>query len=120
MTPMTMLSDGVVALRAMTAGGLNRWSGILRLTSGDDAPAIISRVAGSPGRRVAGSPGRRVAGSPGRRVAGSPGRRVAGSPGRRVAGLPGCRVAGSPYLRVRFCHERARIAGPLPPAGLPA
>ena len=57
----------------------------------------------------AGSPGRRVAGSPGRRVAGSPGRRVAGSPGRRVA------------VPVRaFGHERARIAGPLPRAGLTA
>ncbi len=31
------------------------------LTSPDEVPGIISRVAGSPGRRVAGSPGRRVA-----------------------------------------------------------
>ena len=31
------------------------------LTIGNEAGAIISRVAGSPGRRVAGSPGRRVA-----------------------------------------------------------
>ena len=44
---------------------------------------------------------------PGR--AGSPGRRVAGSPGRRVAHT--VRASG---------HERARIAGPRPPAGLPA
>ncbi|MXY41981.1 MAG: hypothetical protein F4Y62_19535 [Rhodospirillaceae bacterium] len=46
--------------------------------------------------------------------------RVAGSPGRRVAGSPGRRVAGSPCLRARLSHERARTAGPLPPAGLPA
>ena len=52
--------------------------------------------------------------------AGSPGRRVAGSPGRRVAGSPGRRVAGSPCLRARLSHERARIAGPLPPASLTA
>ncbi len=111
MNPMTMLSDGVAAFRAMTASGLERWSGILRLTSATDAPGIM------PGRRVAGSPGRRVAGSPGRRVAGSPGRRVAGSPGRRVAGSPGRRVALSVCA---FGDDRARIAGPLPPAGLPA
>ena len=95
MNPMTMLSDGVAAFRAMTASGLERWSGVLRLTSATDAPGIM--------------PGRRVAGSPGRRVAGSPGRRVAGSPGRRVA-VP-VRAVG---------HERARIAGPLPPANLTA
>ena len=35
--------------------------------------------------------------------------RVSGSAGQRVAG-PVCAM----------CHERARIAGPLPPAGLPA
>ncbi len=80
MNPMTMLSDGVAAFRAMTASGLERWSGVLRLTSATDAPGIM--------------------------------------PGRRVAGSPGRRVAGSPFLR--FCHDRARIAGPLPPAGLPA
>ena len=49
---------------------------ILGLTWLVEIPAIIRRVAGSPGRRVAGSPGRRVAGSPGRRVAGSPGRPI--------------------------------------------
>ena len=87
MNPMTMLSDGVAAFRAMTASGLERWSGVLRLTSATDAPGIM----------------------PGRRVAGSPGRRVAGSPGRRVA-LSVC----------AFGDDRARIAGPLPPAGLPA
>ncbi len=51
------------------------------------------------------------------RVAGSPGRRVAGSPGRRVAGSPGRRVALPVFA---FGHERARIAGPLPPASLSA
>ena len=43
------------------------------------------------------------------RVSGSAGQRVSGSAGQRVAG-PVCAM----------CHERARIAGPLPPAGLPA
>ncbi len=73
MNPMTMLNDGVAALRAMTADGLNRWSGILRLTSATDAPGIMPVA----GRRVASSV-------------------------------------------CAFGHERARIAGPLPPAGLPA
>ena len=43
--------------------------------------------------------------------------RVAGSPGRRVAGSPGRRVALPVFA---FGHERARIAGPLPPASLSA
>ncbi len=128
MTMLDRFGDGLRTTGAALAEALNgtvmsaiRWR--KGLTS-PDGPTI-SRVAGSPGRRVAGSPGRRVAGSPGRRVAGSPGRRVAGSPGRRVAGSPGRRVAGSPGRRVAlsvcaFGDDRARIAGPLPPAGLPA
>ena len=112
MTMLDRFGDGLRTTGAALAEALNgtvmsaiRWR--KGLTS-PDGPTI-SRVAGSPGRRVAGSPGRRVAGSPGRRVAGSPGRRVAGSPGRRVA------------VPVRaFGHERARIAGPLPPANLTA
>ena len=77
-----ILRAAKVALAEAPDGGVTEIRSPDGLTTGDDADGIISRVAGSPGRRVAGSPGRRVAGSPGRRVAGSPGRRVAGSPGR--------------------------------------
>ena len=114
MTMLDRIGDILRAAKVALAGAPDGGASDIRspdgLTTGDDAGAIISRVAGSPGRRVAGSPGRRVAGSPGRRVAGSPGRRVAGSPGRRVAGSPGRRVAGSPGRRVAGSPGR-RVAG---------
>ena len=95
MTMLDRFGDGLHAAGAALAEVLTGTVSAIRWRKGLTSPdgPTISRVAGSPGRRVAGSPGRRVAGSPGRRVA-----------------LPAC----------AFGHDRARIAGPLPPAGLPA
>ena len=73
MTMLNRIGDILRAAKVALAGAPDGGASEIRspdgLTTGDDAGAIISRVAGSPGRRVAGSPGRRVAGSPGRRVA---------------------------------------------------